>query len=799
MVGVAYAEAPQDRGMSATIRYTEYGIPHVVARDYTGLGFGEGYAAARDNLCAIANGMVTASGQRSRFFGPDTSPNGADPAGSSLTPATTNLASDLYFASLNDSGVVERLVARPAPLGPSRDVREVVRGYAAGFNRFARQRQPTSCAGAAWLRPMTELDVYRRLYAITLYFGQAKLADAIVSAQPPATAGSVSGAAGPAGTAAAAATPQRAALAIAAANDLTPSDTGGIGSNAIAVGGAATANGRGLMLANPHLPWHGDLRTWQTQLTIPGQLNVSGAALIGTPFVAFGHTETFAWSGTVSTAVPYTLYELKLVPGSPTTYLVDGQPEAMHRREVTVSVRQADGSLTTTTRPQWRTRYGPVVAPRAGGLDVPWTAETAFALADANADNMRLGNLLAGMSRATSTDDALLVLRQTQGNSTFNWLGSDSRGTAVFADLQVVPHVTDEHAATCNTALGRLIFPASGLAVLDGSRTDCAWGNDADALQPGIFGPHRMPVLTRADYVANSNESYWLANPTLPLTGFPRILGDEGTERLPRTRSTFTAAADQLADGPFTVAAMQELMLANRNYAGELVVPGTTRMCQSLPDGTAQNSRGMPVDLRDACAVLSRWDLRNNAGSRGALLFDSYWNTVTARFRPPQWTALWTVAFDPADPVHTPNTLNAANPDVARALADAVTQLASLGIPLDTPYGERHYVVRNGEKIPVTGANGRFGTINNIDPVWDTVAAAYTEVKWGSSFIGVTGFNGSRCPDTRTLLTYSQSADPTSAHYSDQTKLYANNQWVTERFCERDILASPTLSTIRLG
>ena len=62
----------------------------------------------------------------------------------------------------------------------------------------------------------------------------------------------------------------------------------------------------------------------------------------------------------------------------------------------------------------------------------------------------------------------------------------------------------------------------SGLAVLDGSRTDCAWGKDADALQPGIFGPSRMPVLTRPDYVANSNESYWLANPAQPLTGFPR-------------------------------------------------------------------------------------------------------------------------------------------------------------------------------------------------------------------------------------------------------------------------------------
>src|SRR5947207_4660046 len=53
-------------GLSATIRYTEYGIPHIVAKDYASLGFGQGYAAARDNICAIGAAMLTTSAQRSR-------------------------------------------------------------------------------------------------------------------------------------------------------------------------------------------------------------------------------------------------------------------------------------------------------------------------------------------------------------------------------------------------------------------------------------------------------------------------------------------------------------------------------------------------------------------------------------------------------------------------------------------------------------------------------------------------------------------------------------------------------------
>jgi acyl-homoserine-lactone acylase len=138
----AAAAAPGDGGLSATIRYTEYGIPHVVARDYAGLGFGQGYAAARDNACAIAATMLTTSARRSRYLGPDARPVGA------LSQATTNLASDLYFQGINDSGVVERLVAQPAPHGPAREVRDAVRGYAAGVSRYLRATgSPTRPAG----------------------------------------------------------------------------------------------------------------------------------------------------------------------------------------------------------------------------------------------------------------------------------------------------------------------------------------------------------------------------------------------------------------------------------------------------------------------------------------------------------------------------------------------------------------------------------------------------------------------------------------------------------------------------
>src|SRR3954462_15968612 len=53
----------------ATIRRTAYGIPHIEARSFAGLGFRYGYAFAQDNICEMADTYVTVDAQRSRWFG----------------------------------------------------------------------------------------------------------------------------------------------------------------------------------------------------------------------------------------------------------------------------------------------------------------------------------------------------------------------------------------------------------------------------------------------------------------------------------------------------------------------------------------------------------------------------------------------------------------------------------------------------------------------------------------------------------------------------------------------------------
>ncbi|MFI8951570.1 penicillin acylase family protein [Streptomyces sp. NPDC053750] len=769
-------ERPSHGGLSAVIRYTEYGIPHIVAEDYANLGFGTGWAQAADQVCTLADGFTTVRGERSRHFGADAVSD------LSLSSAATNLSSDLYFRGVRRAGTVEKLLAEPAPRGPSRDAKELMRGFAAGYNAWLEQNRITdpACRGAAWVRPVTSLDVAVRGFALSVLGGQGRAVDGITAAQPPAA------------NAAAGSAREPGAEAVArAARDLFAADNADMGSNAVAFSGRTTANGRGLLLGNPHYPWHGGRRFWQSQQTIPGRLDVAGGSLLGSATVSIGHNAHVAWSHTVATGVTLNLHQLTLDPADPTVYLVDGRRERMTKRSVTVPVRGGD----PVTKTQWWTRYGPVVTSLGASLPLPWTATTAYALNDPNAANLRASDTALGFSRARGTDDVRDALRRTQGLPWVNTIAADSRGHTLFTQSQVLPRITDDLAERCSTPLGRATYASSGLAVLDGSRGDCAPGRDRDAVQPGIFGPSRMPTLEDAPYAENSNDSAWLANADRPLTGYERVFGTVGTQRSMRTRGAIADVAAMADRGELTVRDLQRQQFANRAPAGDLVAADASRACAALPGGTATDSDGNAVDVGEACGVLAGWDRTVDTDSRGALLFDRFWRSLNRAVPSGQ---LWKVPFSAADPVGTPNTLNTDAPGFATALADAVGELRAAGIPLDAPLGEHQFVVRGGERIPVGGGTESLGIWNKIEPVWNPAGGGYTEVTTGSSYIQAVGWDGSRCPVARTLLTYSQSSNPGSRHYADQTRLFSGEKWVTSRFCERDIRSSPDLRVVRV-
>ncbi len=779
---------PAAHQLSAVIRRTTGGMPHILARNWTDLGFGYGYAFAQDNLCTMANDYVTVEGERSRYFGPK-----ATYIQRGSGTITTNLDSDLFFRQIIDSRAFQRLTT-----GLSPQVRQIQAGYVRGYNHYlasvggARGVPDPTCRGRAWVRPITLQDSYLRFYQLMLLDGSDAFIDGIGSATPPKAAGTARP------SALALTDPRRAAAELAGRwNSVFDS----VGSNAVAIGSAGTRDHHGLLLGNPHFPWIGPERFYQAQLTIPGQINVTGASLYGVPLILIGHTASVAWSHTVSTARRFTPYQLTLVKGHPTEYLENGRPVAMTHTTVTVLSRQAGGKLVPVTRTLWSSRYGPI-ANNLLGVSLPWTATTAFTMRDANAGNLaRAMNTWFGFDRAQTTGQVLTILKKYQGIPWVNTVVSDRPGQALYADIGDIPGVPDALPRACDTALGKQTWAQLRLPVLDGSRTACDWVTGPHAAAPGLFGPGQEPSLLRRDFVTNSNDSFWLSNPHHPLAGFPRILGLADTARSLRTRiglidvQARIDGTDGLGPRGFTLAGMEHLDLSDTDYAGLLTRGALVRMCRGFQAaGGAPVSGGGTVKLDGACGILARWNLRWDTGSRGAVLFSAFWNQAQQQAQSP-----WTHLFQISNPVRTPYGLNTANKTVRDALGDAIRQLDGARIPLDAAPSAIQFVTYHGRHLPIPGGPGDTDGIYNVIDAATEPGDSATAPDFGSSFIQVVTWTRAACPSGATILTYSESSNPASPHYADQTALFSRKQWLPDRFCAAQIKADPhlTVTTVR--
>ena len=737
----------------ATIRRTTHGIPHITASSFGSLGFGSGYAAAQSSVCTLADTLVTARGQRSRWFGPTHRYN------DQVTLDATNLQVDAFVTDLHNRHVVEKLLADRVR-GPGRQARAMVRGYTAGVNRYLAKVGPAgvtdpACHGRGYLKQKARpLDLWYGVYLANMLASSGVFVPQIVDAAPPLPG--AGGASVPSPDAV-----DRDKLLKALGRD--PSSP--FGSNATAIGGAATTTGKGMLLGNPHFPWRGRYRFTQQHLTIPGRYNVAGASLIGSPVVNIGWNNNVAWSHTVSTAYRFTPYEYHSTGG--TSYVTDAGPQQLEHRHVTVTVRRKDGSLGTVKEDLYRTPQGYVLDDP--DVLMPWTPSSFWAIRDANAEQLRTIDTFLNMGKAHDVRDLLKRQDAAGGMPWVNTTAADRHGDALYADHSVVPNVPNDMAATCMTAAGEVLNTVAGLPGLDGTRadSDCKWRTDADAERPGIFGPKNLPSEIRRDWVMNANDSYWLPNPKQPIEGYAGIIGCERCERTMRTRMVSHYVIDRLASGKKeSPASLRGHEHENRVMAGEVM-----RAHGDLDTLCSETNEA------EACKALRDWDGHSNRASRGYAIFEEF----IARLPTQGAQTVWLTPFDANDPENTPRDLNTANPLLIKAMSDAIAALRDKKIPFGATWGSLQVAGdRGAPAIPLGGGTGdAAGNANALASRWAAQNRDhYRPVTYGSSHIQAISFLPGGRVDARTILTYGQSENPRSPWSSDQTRLFAQQRWV---------------------
>ncbi|MCW6059031.1 bifunctional acylase PvdQ [Pseudomonas fragariae (ex Marin et al. 2024)] len=738
---------PGNQAARAEIRRTGFGVPHIVAANERGLGYGIGYAYAQDNLCLLANEVVTVNGQRSRYFGPD----------KATLEQRNNMASDLLFQWLNTpQALADFWNAQP------REIRQLMQGYVAGYNRSLAEQTtqglPQPCA-AEWVRPISTDDLLRLTRRLLVEGGVGQFAEALAGATPPAQQKPLQVDA-----------QQAQALQLAAARNQRFALERG--SNAVAIGRELSANGRGMLLANPHFPWGGGMRFYQMHLTIPGKLDVMGAALPGLPLINIGFNRHLAWSHTVDTSKHFTLHRLQLDPKDSTRYLLDGQSVAMGKQQVSVDVKQADGSLKSVPRIVYSSIFGPVVQ-WPGKLD--WDSKFAFSLRDANLQNDRVLQQWYAMDKADSLKAFQDSVRKIQGIPWVNTLAVDAQGQALYMNLSVVPNVDAARLARCSD-------PRIGteLIVLDGSRSECNWEVSAEAAQAGIYPSSRQPQLLRTDFVQHSNDSAWMVNPAAPLQGFSPLISQDGQPLGQRARFALDRLGSLKTAGKISVENLQAMVMDNEVYQAGQVLPDLLRFCASeLGDDAAR--------LTPLCTALKAWDGRADLNSGiGFVYFQRIVTSMQAV------ASRWRVAFDPRDPVHTPSGLAIENPQVATALRAAmlaaVDEVAKAGLSAGSKWGDIQVSSISGKQIPIHGGPAGLGVYNAMQ----TIAGkdGKREVVSGTSYLQVVTFD-EQGPKAQGLLAFSESSNPQSAHSSDQTEAFSKKRWQALPFTEQQIKADP--------
>lgn len=726
--------------LQADIRWTAHGVPHISARDERGLGYGIGYAYARDNACLLADEVVTVRGERARYFG----------AEGQSSAQLDNLTSDFFFTWLNDAQSLQALREAQPPA-----IRQLLEGYAAGFNRFLREAdgQGISCLGEPWLAPIEADDLLRLTRRLLVEGGLGQFAGALMNAAPPGQA---------------ALAPD--AVALARAGERRERFRFDKGSNAVAVGRQRTRDGGGMLLANPHFPWSGGMRFYQMHLTIPGQLDVMGSALPGLPLINIGFNRHLAWTHTVDTSSHFTLYRLRLDPQNDLHYLVDGQSRPLRRKTLSIQVRDEAGELSTLSRDVHESDYG-LLLDWPGLLD--WDATQAYALRDANLDNTRVLQQWYEIDRTSDVAGLRRAVERLQGIPWVNTLAADDQGGTLYMNQSVVPYLTPEQLQGCVIAE----LAERGLPALRGDSAACAWRVDARAAQAGITPPGELPVLERDDFVQNSNDSAWLTNPAAPLRGYSPLASRE--DRPLGLRARFALQRLQ-GERPLAPDDLARMVKDNRVYLADLLLSDLLRLCE--------RERGTR-ELEPACDALARWDATANVDTGPGFLYfqffaDSFLRSGDA----------WRVPFDPQAPLTTPRGIALEHPQVGDFLLEAARQVAALGLPPQARWGDVQVSSRGGERIAIPGGDGRFGVYNAIQHV---AAEDHLEVVGGSGYLQLVSF-GEAGPEAFGLLAFSQSSDPASPHHRDQTRLFSRQSWKALPFSDAQIEADPALRRQRI-
>lgn len=543
---------------------------------------------------------------------------------------------------------------------------------------------------------------------------------------------------------------------LAAANALAASLTPE-GSNGWALAPQKSTSGNAILMGNPHLPWGNNqpipglgFSQWMEANLVVGDpvaptLNASGVAFPGAPFIGIGYSDQVGWTHTNNTIKNADLYELQLTADG--GYQFGNSTLPLEHHQDTIKVLQPDGSLASQTIDIYASVHGPVIAQNGA---------KALALRVAGLDAPSLVTQYWGMIRARNLGEFIAANAALQ-MPFFN---------VIYADRQ-----------------GRIMYLFGGRQPVrqGGTWADYAGilpGDDPSALWTDTFPWRALPraIDPPGGFVANSNNPPW--NSTFPeaidRASFPSYIAPNFMALRPQNAALFLLSRSHLTAAQVLAGKESTYMLL-----ADRVLPDLIAAAQASGNATAVQ----------AASVLAAWDRTADAESKGAVLFERWFDTAIADPAMPKDNTInfyspypqFRIGWSAAEPLSTPVGLADPTQAVADLVAAAQAVQQAYGT-LDVAWGDVHRTVLVThdplfqQAIPVSnqpesGPDDPFGPVRVVNPF---PAQDGTQALWsygGDGYVQVVEF----APDgahAQALLGYGNASRPGSPHITDQLPLF---------------------------
>lgn len=519
----------------------------------------------------------------------------------------------------------------------------------------------------------------------------------------------------------------------------TPEESGAVrrepgGSNGIAIAPKLTANGRALLLINPHTSFY--FRS-EAQVTSAEGLNVYGASTWGQFFVYQGFNARAGWMHTSSTNDNVDEFAERVTrQGNGYTYRYGTEARPVTTATLTLRYRKSDGTLGERAFTTYRTHHGPIVAMKDGR----WIATALMWKPVPALEQSWLRTKTSGLKD-------FLATAERRANSSNDTLFADRDGRIAFLRPQFMPIRDNRFDYT---------------RPVDGSDPATDWKglHDISSLPNAIEPP--------TGWVRNTNDWPWEAAGTdsPKAEHYPRYMDQRGgNARGAHANLLLTGKSGWTAEG-LRAAAFDPYLPA---FAG--LLPDLVEAWEALAATDPQRAA-----LAQPIALLRAWDYRwsyeSEATSLAVFWGDHLWGEIGSLAQAERMNV----------PTYIATRVSAS--DKLAALSTAVERLQKDFGSWRTPWREINRFQRLDGAI-----KPRFEDVVESTPVPFTSAqwgslAAFEARPWpgtkryygtrGNSFVAVVSFEDR--VKAMAVMAGGQSGDAASKHFKDQIDLYAEGR-----------------------